>query len=339
MISSGVLEAVLRQTDLPTLAVAEMTCSAVRRAVRSITVDCVIAAPPGSSMAPEALTTAYVGFIRWLRDHAAQFRSVVVATDDPDMTQAIGTALAKATKLHTLAVDASAISFTGSWNVAAAMTYAATTPPPLRSLRLGRSIQSVDFLEMFAGTLRALHITVTSHGQVRDICALDLPQLEDLTVEMVYSQVVPLKKSTTPLSGLARLRHLSLKNMSFMGSTATLTFPPGGLETLQLSRCYFLESAGFQGLRVLVSLHVNAMDYPECLDVSELSELTLSLGANRQVPPHVKFPAMTRFNAVDTDISMRPSQLPKICAVSLGSGCLGDTGWLLDVSRVFHLST
>jgi hypothetical protein len=339
MISTGVLEAVLRHADLPTLAAAEVTCSAVRRAVRSITIDCVIAAPPGSSMGPEALTKAYVGFIRWLRDHAAQFRSVVVGSDDPDMTQAIGTALAQATKLHTLAVDSSAISFTGSWNLAAAMTYAAPTPPPLRSLRLGRSIQSVDFLELFAGTLRALNITVTSHGQVRDVFALDLPHLEDLSVEMVYPQVVPLK-STTPLSsGLLRLRHLSLKNMSFMGSTATLAFPPGGLETLQLSRCYFLECAGFQGLRVLVSLHVNAMDYPECLDVSELSELTVSMGTTRHVPPHVKFPALTRFNAEQTDISMRPSQLPKIWAVALGGGCVGDTGWLLDVSRVFHLST
>lgn len=337
MISSGVLGAVLRHADLATLAAAEMTCSAVRRAVRSITIDCVIAAPPGSSMAPEALTTAYVGFIRWLRGHAAQFRSVVVGTDDPDLAQAIGTALAKATRLHTLAVDSSAISFTGSWNVAAAMTYAATTPPPLRSLRLGRSIQAVHFMEMFADTLRALIITVTSHGQVRDVFSLNLPHLEDLTVEMVYPQVVPLK-STTPLSGLLRLRHLSLKNMSFMGSTTTLAFPPGGLETLQLSRCYFLESAGFKGLRILVSLHVTAMDYPECLDVSELSELTVSLGANRNVPPHVAFPSLTRFNAEQTDISMRPSQLPKIWAVSLGCGCVGNTDWLLDVSRLFHLS-
>lgn len=334
MVPKDVLESILRQVDLPTLAVAETTCSAVRQAVRSITIDCMIAAPPGSCMSPDALTRAYVGFIRWLRSHASQFRSVVVATDDPDLSHAIGTSLAGATRLHTLGVDSSAMSFTGNWNVAAAMTYAADTPPPLRSLRMGRSIHSVDFLELFSGTLRTLDLTVSSSGQVRDIMALDMPQLEDLSVRIAYSLVVKLDATVT---AFPRLRHLTLKNISFLGSTAHLPLPPGGLETLQLSRCCFLEQAGFRGLRVLVSLHVTGMDYPECLDVSELSEITLSLGPGRSVPWHVTFPALTRYNAEMTDISMRPAQVPKIWAVAVGTGCHGDTGWLLDVSRVFYL--
>lgn len=339
MIPGDVLEAVLRQADLRTLAVAETTCSAVRRAAGSITIDCIVSAPPGSSLHLEAFTAKYMGFVAWLRGHAGQLRSVVVTTDDPDMAHAIGTALAKAKKLHTLKVTEGAMSFCGNWNVAGAMAYSSGTPPALRSLNLPRGIQAVDFIEAFAPTLRALKLTVSSCSQARAVFALNLPHVEDLTVFMSYPLVVTMTEANTPhMRGFPKLRHLSLKNMSFMSSTRAIAFPKGGLDTLTLNCCHFLEHGGFHGLRVLGSLTVLSMEYPECLDVSELFELTISMGTGRCVPPHVVFPKLKRYNAEQTDISMRPAQVPQVWSVALGQGYHGDTSWLLDVFRVYHLS-
>lgn len=337
MLSPGLVERILQQVDLPTLARAEVSCSAIREIARSITIDGAIMGPAGCPVCPEAFTAKYVAFIRWLRRHAGQFRSMSITTDDHDLANGVGTALAKASKLHTLSVHTSSFSFTGNWSMVAAMTCAASAVPPLRILRLCRGTASTDFVQVFRDTLRKLEITVSSPEQVREVLAMDMPHLEDLTIAIGFPATVTLD-STFVMPGFPKLRHLAMKNMSFANSTTPMTLPAAGLETLQLYRCCFLERVGFQGLRVLISLTVSSMEFPECLDVSDLSELTLSMGTGRCVPPHIVLPNLTRFNAEHTDISMRPSQVPKMWSVALGSGCHGDTGWLVEVSRLFHLS-
>ncbi len=336
MLSPGILEGVLKQVDLATLARAEATCSAIRQIAQSITIDCTIDWSPECPEYPEACTANYMGFIRWMRRHARQFRSVTITTDDPDLANGVGVALADASRLHTLVIHAASYSFTGHWGMVAAMACGATAVPPLRILRLDRGTASTDFLEAFAPTLRTLEITASCADQARGILSLDLPHLEDLNVGMGFPAVVALD-STFTMPGFPKLRHLALKNIIFGQCAAHLTLPADGLETLHLFRCGNLERAGFRGLRVLVSLSVGWMDFPACLDVSDLSELTLFLGAGRGVPSHITFPNLTRFNAEHCDITMRPAQVPKMWSVALGTGCHGDTGWLLDVSRLFHL--
>lgn len=341
MIPSNVLTAVLQELDLPTFARAEATCSAVRQIAQSVPIVGVIAQPPGCPEVvcpvswPEACTTKYVCFIRWLRRHAHQFRCVAVFIDEPELASGIGMALANASSLHTLSVRTTACSFTGNWNSVAALTCGGDAVPPLRSLRLGRGTASTDFLQSFGDTLRTLEIAVSSAEQARGVFALDMPHLEDLDLAMGFQGTV-LLDSAFAMPGFPKLRHLSLGNMNFAGSTTALTLPPGGLDTLHVSRCCFLERAGFRGVRVVECLTVTGMDFPECLDVSALSALSLSMVPGRGVPSHVTFPKLTRFSAAHTDISLHPSQVPKIWTVVIGSGCHGDSDWLFEASRCFY---
>lgn len=328
-----ILGLILRQVDLPTLAAAEASCSSLYRVGSAITLDSVISKPPSACKFIEPLSQEHVGFVRWLRRHAPQFRSVVITADDPDLANAIGNALVDARAMKVLSV----VSVFCNWSVPAALACAAprSSLPQVETMCLGCSVHSATFLNEFQASLRTLSLGTVSPDQTREVLSLDLPRLEHLKITSSEPLEVTIKD---PVPGFPKLKHLSLMHLSMAHGSRPIPLPPA-LETLQLNTCGSLATFRLDGMCVVSGLVVTDMAFPTSLDLSALVELSLCLGCSRQVPKSVVMPMLRRYSAENTNVSMRMTQMPNLWCAALGTNCFGDTSWLLDVPHVYYLST
>lgn len=331
-----ILGLILRHVDLPTLATAEASCSSLYRVGAAITLDSAISNSPSVCTSIEPLSQEYIGFVRWLRRHAPQFRSVVITADDTDLANAIGSALVDARALKVLSVVSSPTSFFCNWSVPAALACAAprSSLPQVETMCLGRSVHSATFLNEFQASLRTLSIATVSPDQTREVLSLDLPRLEHLKINIPEPLEVTIND---PVPGFPLLKHLSLRHLSMAHGSRPIPLPPA-LETLQLNRCGSLATFRLDGMRVVSGLVVTDMAFPTSLDLSALAELSLCLGASRHIPESVVMPMLRRYSAEHTNVSMRMAQMPNLWCAALGTNCFGDTSWLLDVPHVYYLS-
>jgi hypothetical protein len=331
-----ILGLILRQVDLPTLAAAEATCSSLYRVAAAITLDPVICNPPRPCKSLDPLSREYVGFIRWLRRHAPQFRSVVITVDEPDLANAIGGALVEARSMTALSVVSTPIAFFSNWSVPAALACAAPSGalPQVETMCLGRCVHSATFLTEFQASLRTLSIVALSPDQTAEILGLELPNLEHLKLTSPAPLDVAVKD---PVPGFSKLKHLTLRHLTVARGSRPIPLPPS-LETLQLSACGSLAALGLDGMRVVSSLSVNDMAFPTYLDLSALLELSLCLGGCRRVPASMVLPSLRRYSAEYTDVTMCMQQMPKLWCATLGANFFGDTSWLLKVPHVYYLS-
>ncbi len=325
-----VLNSILRELDLPTLATVEATSNALKISVRKCAISAAVITSPMTTCFPSPINTPnFKMFISWLKKHVHQFRSVVVVEDDPDAAGAIGIALAGAHALTSLRTISST---TSGWRVPSCMMYAACPcqVPPLTTLKLGRGSTSPGFLATFAATLQSLVITVSTMQQTKEVLGLRLPEIVDLRVGATCS--LPFDRGSDGGGGIfPKLRHLTMSNIDFR-SKMFFTGPPE-LDSLVLINCGDVHLSGLPGTPVIVHLGIHGMQFPADMELSRLQEVEVSHLKYRF--PNMSLPDLRRFQGSYSDISVNIAHIPKIWTATIGQGCTGDKSWLLKVPHVF----
>ncbi len=326
-LDDATLQTILRELDVETLAVAEATCKTLMQAVRKVVISGVaITSPRSECYSSPAHTVSFAKFIRWLKGHAQQFRSVVIAENDPDAAGAIGIALSGGSNLFSLMAISNSSS---GWRIPSCMVYASPGPvPPLTTLLLGRSSVSPMFIEAFEKTLRSLTITVSTMEQAKDVLGLCLPELMDLRVTAICS--MPFLHAGQGGGTFPKLRCLFMKNFNF--GSRVLRQGPKDLDSLEFINCEAVQMSRLSQLPVTVHFGIHDMVFPSGFDLSRLHEL--SVHRLKRSIPDMKLPQLRRFQASYSDISMKATNIPNIWAATIGEGCTGDKRWLHKVPYV-----
>lgn len=324
-----VLNSILRELDLSTLATVEAISTTLRNLVRTIAIPtAVIISPRTTCFSSPINTPDFQRYISWLKRHAHQFHAAVIVENDPDAAGAIGIALAGAHNLSSLRTVSNSVS---SWKIPTYMMYA-TAPSrmaPLTTLKLGRGSNSPGFLQSFSKTLQSLVITVSTMEQTRDVLSLNLPEMVDLRVGASCS--MPLVPSESGGGVFPKLRYLTLSNIDFR--SRIFSQGPLELDSLVLITCNNVQCSGLSWIPIVVHLGVHGMQFPTDMNVCRLQELEVSHLAYSF--PDISLPNLRRFQGSYSDISIKLSRIPKIWTAVIGQGCSGDKRWLLKVPQVF----